>query len=830
MDHSPRPEPPSSVPRPEPREAFRQAAHWLVRPSIRRKILFVILISCLVPAVIILALTQAGINDVIDSGVSLFLMGRAEDIGHEIGGRISAELAMTTQIASRESERGLWSAAVVASGVSPEVETALAADNVMWVTDLVGRLLLDPLNETRLNRHFRHVMQTASRSLSTTHFINLPDNTGDQWVVITAPLRDRTGDVQGFIVRAFDAGALIESFLPRGFDDFYVSVVDSQGRRLLDREIRPDRMALFDNLLVRNPDSIQTWQADTTPTGDRQVITFHQVPEIRALVTEGRAETNWHVLCGFDLGDVQSKLASTLWFNAILGLLAVLLALSLGVLMTQRIIKPLRLLRTEVREIAAGHLDQRVEIKGRDEIGDLANNINIMAGRLEQSYADLQSKIAELRSRTGQLETLHSITQTITEQLDLDALISTFQTQSRRLVDFDGLWIARAAQGENGMRIVHAHWGAVEPPVGLHVDDWVATEGSWMGQAVMGGAPVNVADLNAPIERRIEIDSLRQAGVRSMLILPLASHMGAVGAVGFASREASHFSPPVIEMLRGVCDHLGIGLEHARITHELREFADHLENLVEERTEALKAAQTKLIQTEKFAATGKLAANVAHEINNPLGIIKNYLRLTFDNIKSAGGGRRATDPNVENLQVIQEEIDRIARIVSNLLNLYRQRPPGPQGHRVQINDEIDAIIRIAERGLEKRNIRLTLNLAEDLPEVECSPDLIRQVFLNLVRNAEDAMAQSGGGELTIATQRIGDCIETTVTDTGSGIAAEILDKVFDPFFTTKREESGTGLGLSVTFGIMDSIGGNIDVESQPGRGTTFRLTFPCVVS
>jgi len=149
---------------------------------------------------------------------------------------------------------------------------------------------------------------------------------------------------------------------------------------------------------------------------------------------------------------------------------------------------------------------------------------------------------------------------------------------------------------------------------------------------------------------------------------------------------------------------------------------------------------------------------------------------------------------------------------------------------VDINDEIVQLMKLMDKGFEENKIQVYLELQPNLPQPEASPDLIRQVFLNLLRNAEDAM--ESGGELRIRTytvsqeekEKVRRKIAIVITDTGCGISQEHIGKIFDPFFTTKKGERGTGLGLSVTYGILQSLDGAIEVKSEEGKGTTVKVT------
>jgi signal transduction histidine kinase len=228
----------------------------------------------------------------------------------------------------------------------------------------------------------------------------------------------------------------------------------------------------------------------------------------------------------------------------------------------------------------------------------------------------------------------------------------------------------------------------------------------------------------------------------------------------------------------------------------------------------IKETQEQLIQSEKLAAVGKMAAKVAHEVNNPLAIIKTSIRLITKKMPSE-------DPNKENLDIIEEEIARIARTIKQLLDFAR---PATDIAPLQVNEVIRKLMRLVEEDLPSQGIESRLELAADLPVLRMSLDQLKQVLLNLIKNAKEAMPS--GGILCIRTEKCQGGVTIRVIDTGVGIPEKHLRSIFEPFFSTKREGEGMGVGLAVCNSIIKKFGGSIEVESQPGQGTTFRIFLP----
>ena len=259
---------------------------------------------------------------------------------------------------------------------------------------------------------------------------------------------------------------------------------------------------------------------------------------------------------------------------------------------------------------------------------------------------------------------------------------------------------------------------------------------------------------------------------------------------------------------------------------DLNEMQQTLESKVVERTEQLRAAHRKLLQADRLASLGQLAASVAHEINNPISGVLN-LSILLERLMANGGfppGREAEFRKY--LSQISAETTRVGRIVTDLLAFSRrskpQRVPG------DLNKLVRSTLRLVGHKLKLMNAETALELQEDLPLVECDPSQIQQVILNLILNGAQAMQPKGGGELTIRTRLLpdGDNVELCVRDTGEGIAPENLSKIFDPFFTTKAEGKGVGLGLAVLYGIVKAHDGEVEVASQRNEGTSFSVTLP----
>jgi len=258
--------------------------------------------------------------------------------------------------------------------------------------------------------------------------------------------------------------------------------------------------------------------------------------------------------------------------------------------------------------------------------------------------------------------------------------------------------------------------------------------------------------------------------------------------------------------------------ERMALAAQIQKQNETLEQTVEQRTRELRDAQAGLVQMEKMSATGQLAAGVAHEINNPVGIIKNRLELLIDDVRA----QRGIEDLGDHLSMMHKQTERITRIVSKLLSFARKSA----GSRTDLHLDqiINGIVILVGKEAEKRGITLTAEAAPSLPIVRGEITEIEQIFINLVLNALDATPR--GGTVSLHAEEVHGRVAVAVRDCGSGIEPEHIRKIFDPFFTTKDVGVGTGLGLSITYRIVEEHGGSIHVESTPGEGTTFVVYLP----
>jgi len=288
------------------------------------------------------------------------------------------------------------------------------------------------------------------------------------------------------------------------------------------------------------------------------------------------------------------------------------------------------------------------------------------------------------------------------------------------------------------------------------------------------------------------------------LCVPLISREELVGILCLGSKKTDlRFSDSDLEFIFVLADHLTVAVENAILYENQKSI-----------NAKLRRTQRQLVQSEKLAALGQLSASLAHEVNNPLGIIKNYLHILSEN-------REESDPEQKNIKTIQDEVNRIARIVRSLLDF--SRPEKEDKVLLDPSSILRECVSLVGKEFLKKRIRIEQDICANLWPVMGDKDQLKQVFLNLLVNSRDFTPE--GGEVKLCARNSDSAVTIEFSDTGPGIPDEYLSKIFEPFFTTKEQGKGTGLGLWICYGIVQRHGGTIQVKKRK-QGTSFLISLP----
>jgi signal transduction histidine kinase/FixJ family two-component response regulator len=418
--------------------------------------------------------------------------------------------------------------------------------------------------------------------------------------------------------------------------------------------------------------------------------------------------------------------------------------------------------------------------------------------RLRREKAELTDS---LQRRVEQLTILSAVGKSVVSLMDIEELLSRIVEAGVYLTSAEEGFLLLVDRESDDLYLRAAKNLGNDQTQGfrLKVDDSLA------GEVVRTGKPVRRGGKGTGRDFKVKTGYL----VRSLLHMPLVLKGEVIGVLSVDNQlSAVEFSEEDQYLLSTLADYAAISIENSTLYEELRKKMADLER-----------SQQELLESSKLAAVGTLAAGVAHEFNNLLAAISGHTEL----------GLVSDDMNEikQALKVVIATVDRAKKVTQNLLTFARRREP-----RMEMTDVTEAVespLRLMERDLEKSNIELVRRFSV-VPPVVCDTGQMSQVCLNLLTNARDALLPEGG-TVTVEIREDGEDVIISFTDTGTGVPDRVLDKLFQPFVTTKGplgggEMAGSGLGLSVSYGIIKNHGGTIEVETEHGQGSTFTIRLP----
>ncbi|NOH11381.1 MAG: GAF domain-containing protein [Chloroflexi bacterium] len=430
------------------------------------------------------------------------------------------------------------------------------------------------------------------------------------------------------------------------------------------------------------------------------------------------------------------------------------------------------------------------ELQALEALAGILASVILYARRYHQLQLDVR-----------QLQAVRDTALDISADLDLEALLRRIVVRARALVDARGAELGLLDEAQQVVRVL------------VSVNPWQDYTGYTFplmsgvaGRVAAIGEPIVVADYNSWSGKREED---YKAPFTTVAGVPLKISGEVIGALTLQDdRPERSFDAEDIQILQLLAPQVAIFIRNARLYQEL-----------EERIAAQRLAEERLIRSAKLAAVGEMAAGVAHELNNPLTTVTGFSELILEELPEDFSQRA-------DMEMVLKEARRARKVVRRLLDF--SRPSEILRQRVDINEILGDILTLVHHLAVTSQVDMRVQLWDDLPEIRVDRNQIQQVLLNLVHNGIQAMP--GGGEMIIKTRLENksntDWITVAVEDSGIGIAEKDLPHIFEPFYTTKPTGEGTGLGLSVSYGIVSDHGGYIDVFSQLGRGARFTVWLP----
>ena len=333
----------------------------------------------------------------------------------------------------------------------------------------------------------------------------------------------------------------------------------------------------------------------------------------------------------------------------------------------------------------------------------------------------------------------------------------------------------------------------------------------FLGRTVLNGK-IHLVDNLLPSEDQY-VKFLVKQGFKSTIYIPLVSKGEPVGVMSVCSTTPFKFSPDDAEFLTSIGNQIGLAVHNANLYENIKKAY-----------EELKEAQEQVIRSEKLASLGKLAATIAHEINNPLSGVLTYIRLMMKLIAKDRFRAEKIEDISRYLSTMESETSRCGEIVKDLLAFSRQSKTAIETH--DIREIIERSLALIAHELELEEIKVVKKIEPNLPNVQCDSKQIQQVLLNLIGNASEAMAKGGTLTVTVKRSERQGYLDVVISDTGCGISKKNLKNIFEPFFTTKQEGKGVGLGLSIAYGIIARHNGSIEVKSELNKGSSFKVVLP----
>ena len=423
---------------------------------------------------------------------------------------------------------------------------------------------------------------------------------------------------------------------------------------------------------------------------------------------------------------------------------------------------------------------------------------------LESENRQLQERLdrgheefVQHRESMSELLNLHELSEAISTSLDIEGILDALMDQSGRFIEYESCGVfaleaegarlqAMALRGDGGE-------SALETRIRRHWEDGII-------DGVLREGPVVIDDMDSLIHN--------QRADRCLVIIPLMVRGKQVGIFTlYCHRAKDDFTLGELELLGILASQTAAAIENSRLYTEL-----------ESAHKGLQDSQRQLLISVKQAAVGELAAGVAHEVNNPLQIILSRVQLMISQ-------HRESPMLVEGLGLIEKNVKRLSKIIRALLGFASNSAAMTQWVPLDLSQAIQRAVELLDHQLTGQLIDIQLEIGEDLPQLSGNVGELEQVFINLILNAQNAM-EKGGRLHILATCDGEDTVEIRFADTGRGIEPEHIDRIFEPFFTTHPDDGGTGLGLAVSYRIVESHKGSLTVESTPGEGSTFVIRLP----
>jgi signal transduction histidine kinase len=583
-------------------------------------------------------------------------------------------------------------------------------------------------------------------------------------------------------------------------------LVDAQGRLIAHPDI---------SLVLRNTDlsrlaQVQAARAAGAGQATEQLQEADDIQGRRVLTAWAHVNPlGWLVFVELPVAEAYAPLYATTERSGILLMAALGFAFVAGLVLARRMVGPIQALRTGAARIGSGDLGQRISVKTGDELEALADQFNDMAGRLQESYADLEKKVEvrthELAQSVAELRALGEVSQAVNSTLDMQEVLNTIVTKAVQLSDTDAGAIYEYEESNGEFRL-RSTYGMDEALIAAIKERHIGIADAGIGQAAAQRAPWQIADVQTQPDSEV-LDVVVRAGFRALLIVPLLGAERIVGALVVRRKRPGEFPKQTIDLLQTFAAQSVLAIQNARLFHEIEDKSRQLEVASQHKSQFL--------------------ANMSHELRTPLNAILGYTELILDSIygevpaKMRGVLERVQSNGKHLLGLINDVLD-LSKIEAGQLTLALAD--------YSLKEVVHSVFAAVESLANEKKLALKVDVPSNLPVGRGDERRLTQVLLNLVGNAIKFTDQ---GEVAIRASTVNGAYTVAVCDTGPGIAPADQAKIFEEFqqadSSATKKKGGTGLGLSIARRIIELHGGRIWVESEVGKGATFCINLPVKV-
>src|SRR5215831_7886487 len=577
-------------------------------------------------------------------------------------------------------------------------------------------------------------------------------------------------------------------------------VVDAQGRLIA----HPDISLVLRNSDLSKLEQVKTARAGTTAA--EQVTEANDFQGRKVLTAYAPiAPLGWLIFVDLPVSEAYAPLYQSLERTAMLLAGGLVLALLAGLFLARRMVVPIRTLRQGAARLGGGDLSQRISIKTGDELESLAEQFNDMAGRLADSYSDLEKKVEirtrELEQSNSELRALGEVSQAVNSTLDLKTVLDTIVAKAVQLsgTEAGAIYVYNSAKREFELRAT----SGMSDDLIAEMSNQHAELSDAVGHTVEQRVPVQVADLKDEPPSGLT-DIMLRAGFRARLVIPLVGAQGAVGALVVRRKVPGEFSKGTIDLLQTFAAQSVLAIENANLFHQIEEKGRELQMASQHKSQFL--------------------ANMSHELRTPLNAILGYTELIMDKVygdippKAVATLDRVQANGKHLLGLINDVLD-LSKIEAGQLNLTLAD--------YSVKDVVYNVFGAVEALANNKKIQLKVDMDGELPQAHGDERRLTQVLFNLVGNA---IKFTDSGEVAIKASSTNGSVTIAVRDTGPGISEADQAKIFEEFqqadSSTTKEKGGTGLGLAIAKRIVEMHGGRLWVESKLGQGATFSFIVP----